>query len=57
MRQSKMFKLLQPMYSCACMLTSLYQFDKYLTKHFPANIYLFKVRIVTLRQGVKGVQN
>ena len=38
------------------MLTSLYLFDKKLTKHFPANIHLFKVRIVTLIQGVKGIQ-
>ena len=44
------------MYSYACMLISLYQFDKTLTKHFPANIYLFKVRILALRQGVKKVQ-
>ena len=39
------------------MLTSLYQFDKKLTKQLPANIYLFKVRIVTLKPGVKGVQD
>ena len=38
------------------MLTSQYQFQKKLKKPFPANIYLFKVRIATLRQGVKVVQ-
>ena len=32
------------------------QFDKKLTKHFTANIYLFQVRLVTLRFDVKGVQ-
>ena len=31
-------------------------FDKKSTKHFTANIYLFQVRIVTLRYDVKGVQ-
>ena len=41
--RSKIFKLLKRVYS---ILTSLYQFDKKLTKHFPANIYMFKVRIV-----------
>ena len=45
---SKIFKLLEPVYSSACILTSPYQFDKKLTKHFPANIWLFKVRAVTL---------
>ena len=50
---SKIFKLLKPVYSQACMLTALYQFDKKLMKHFPANIYLFKVRIVILRQGAR----
>ena len=44
------------MYSYACMLTSLHQFDKKLTKNFLVNIYLIKVRIITLRQGLKGVQ-
>ena len=29
-------------YSYACMLASLYQFEKKLTKNFPANIYLFR---------------
>ena len=48
-RYSNIFKLLKPVYSYACILTSLYQFDKKLTKHFPANIYTFQVRIVTLR--------
>ena len=37
------------MYGYATILTSLYQFDKKLTKHFPANIYMFKATIVTLR--------
>ena len=47
-RHSKIFKLLKPMYSYASFLASLDQFDKKLGKQFPANIYLFKVRIVTL---------
>ena len=38
------------------MLTSLYQFNKKLTL-FPNNIYMFKVRIVTLRNGVKSVED
>ena len=46
---SKIFKLLKPVNSYASILTSLYQFDKKLTKQFEANIYMFKVRIVTLR--------
>ena len=46
---SKIFKLLKPVYSYECMLTILYQFDKKFTKHFPAKIYLFKCRTVTLR--------
>ena len=29
------------------MLAALYYFDKALTKHFSANVYLFRVRIVT----------
>ena len=48
-RHSNIFTLLTPVYSYACTLTSLYQYDKKLTTHFPASIYLFKVRIVTLR--------
>ena len=44
---SKIFKLLEPVYSYACIFTSPYQFDKKLTKHFAANIWLFKVRAVT----------
>ena len=35
------------------MLTSLYEFDKKLTKLFPENIYRLKVQIVTLRKNVK----
>ena len=46
---SKIFQLIKPVYNYVCILTSLYQFDKKLTKHFPANIYVFKVRIATLR--------
>ena len=46
--QNKLLKLL-PVYSYVCMLKSPYQYDKKLLKHFPANIYLFKVRIVLLR--------
>ena len=46
---NKTFKLLKLVYSYASILTSLYQFDKMLTKHFPANIYMFSVRIVTLK--------
>ena len=53
---NKEFKLLKPVHRYACMLTSPYQFDKKLKKHFPANIYLFKIRIIILRLGVKGVQ-
>ena len=34
---------------CIVIHVPLYQFDKKLTKHFPANICLFKFRIVTLR--------
>ena len=45
------------MYSSASILISLYQFDKKLTKNFPANIYMFKVGIVTLRWGVKDVKD
>ena len=48
-RHTKMFKSLKLVYSYACMLTSLYQFDKKLTEHFPANICLLKGRILTLR--------
>ena len=48
-RHSKIFKLLKSTCSYASILTSLYQFDKKLTKPFPANIYMFKVRIVTVR--------
>ena len=48
-RCSKIFKLLKPVYSYASILKSLYQFDKKLRKHFPVNIYMFKVRVVTLR--------
>ena len=48
-RHSRIFKSLKPVYSYACMLATLYQFEKKLTKHFPANIYLFKVRIVIMR--------
>ena len=56
MLYSKRFKLIKLVYSYGCMLKSLYQFDKKLTKHFLAYGYLFKVKIVTLRYGVKGVQ-
>ena len=44
------------MYSYAYILTWLYQLDNKLTKHFPANIYMFQVRLVTPRYGVKDVQ-
>ena len=43
-RQNKIFELLELTHSYA----SLYQFGKKLTKHIPANIDMFKVRIVTL---------
>ena len=43
-----LLKLL-PVYSYVCMLKSPYQYDKKLLEHFPANIYLFKARIVLLR--------
>ena len=45
---SNIFELLTRMTN-AGMLTSLYLFDKDLTKHLTVNIYLFNVRIVTLR--------
>ena len=45
---SSIFELLTRMTN-ADMLTSLYLFDKDLTKHLTVNIYLFNVRIVTLR--------
>ena len=51
---SKIFKLLKPIHTYT--YTLLYQFQKKLKKPFPTNIYLFKVRIATLRQGVKVVQ-
>ena len=48
-RYSKIFKLRNLVYSYASILKSLYQFDKMLTEHSPANIYMFEVRIVTLK--------
>ena len=45
------------MYSYVRMLTSLYQFDKKLTRNFLTNTYFFKARIVTLKWGVKDVEN
>ena len=44
-RHSKIFKLLKQVYSYPYMLTSLHQFDK---NFYQANIYLFKVKLVTL---------
>ena len=44
------------MYSYTYMLTPLHQFENKLTKNFPTNICLFKIRIGILRSGVKGVQ-
>ena len=35
---SKTFELFEPVYNNACILTSLYQFDKKLTKQVPDNI-------------------
>ena len=49
-RRSNIFKLLKLVYSYACMLTSLYQFDN---KAFSTQHFLFKVRIAILRWGVK----
>ena len=45
------------MYNYVRMLTSLYQFEKKLTRNFPANTYFFKASIVTLKWGVKDVEN
>ena len=49
-RHSKIFKLLKPTHIYASIDTQLYQFDKKLTEHFPDNIFMFKVGIVTAKK-------